>query len=215
MVIDLDKNSKESIEYAANEAAKVINKGGVVISPTDTVYGISADIENTKAIEKVYQAKNRDKNKPLLLLVNNEEMLKKYTKKLTNLEKEIIKKYLPGKLTILLLKNDKVPDNITAGSNLVGIRIPDNNDLIQIINKLGHPIISTSANISGQNTITNPQKIDQNLLKYISYIENIGTVNSEPSSIIKIENNQIKIIREEKIAKQIIKDYPNNILKTN
>ncbi len=198
-----------------NKIVSELKKGNLVIIPTDTVYGISADIENTKAIEKVYQAKNRDKNKPLLLLVNNEEMLKKYTKKLTNLEKEIIKKYLPGKLTILLLKNDKVPDNITAGSNLVGIRIPDNNDLIQIINKLGHPIISTSANISGQNTITNPQKIDQNLLKYISYIENIGTVNSEPSSIIKIENNQIKIIREEKIAKQIIKDYPNNILKTN
>lgn len=198
-----------------NKIVSELKKGNLVIIPTDTVYGISTDIENTKAIEKVYQAKNRDKNKPLLLLVNNEEMLKKYTKKLTNLEKEIIKKYLPGKLTILLLKNDKVPDNITAGSNLVGIRIPDNNDLIQIINKLGHPIISTSANISGQNTITNPQKIDQNLLKYISYIENIGTVNSEPSSIIKIENNQIKIIREEKIAKQIIKDYPNNILKTN
>ncbi len=198
-----------------NKIVSELKKGNLVIIPTDTVYGISADIENTKAIEKVYQAKNRDKNKPLLLLVNNKEMLKKYTKKLTNLEKEIIKKYLPGKLTILLLKNDKVPDNITAGSNLVGIRIPDNNDLIQIINKLGHPIISTSANISGQNTITNPQKIDQNLLKYISYIENIGTVNSEPSSIIKIENNQIKIIREEKIAKQIIKDYPNNILKTN
>lgn len=198
-----------------NKIVSELKKGNLVIIPTDTVYGISADIENTKAIEKVYQAKNRDKNKPLLLLVNNEEMLKKYTKKLTNLEKEIIKKYLPGKLTILLLKNDKVPDNITAGSNLVGIRIPDNNDLIQIINKLGHPIISTSANISGQNTITNPQKIDQNLLKYISYIENIGTVNSEPSSIIQIENNQIKIIREEKVAKQIIKDYPNNILKTN
>ena len=171
-----------------NKIVSELKKGNLVIIPTDTVYGISADIENTKAIEKVYQAKNRDKNKPLLLLVNNEEMLKKYTKKLTNLEKEIIKKYLPGKLTILLLKNDKVPDNITAGSNLVGIRIPDNNDLIQIINKLGHPIISTSANISGQNTITNPQKIDQNLLKYISYIENIGTVNSEPSSIIKIES---------------------------
>ncbi len=196
-----------------DKIAKEIKKGNLVIIPTDTVYGISADMTNENAINKVYICKQREKNKPLILLVSNKEMLKKYTKNLTPLEKEIIQKYLPGKLTILLPKNDNVSAKITAGSNLVAVRMPDNNELIQIIEKVGSPIISTSANISGEKTITNPKEIDKELLKYISYVEGAGTINNEPSSIIKIENEKIIIIRNESVAKQILKDYPNNILK--
>lgn len=196
-----------------DKIAKEIKKGNLVIIPTDTVYGISADMTNENAINKVYICKQREKNKPLILLVSNKEMLKKYTKNLTPLEKEIIQKYLPGKLTILLPKNDNVSAKITAGSNLVAVRMPDNNELIQIIEKVGSPIISTSANISGEKTITNPKEIDKELLKYISYVEDAGTINNEPSSIIKIENEKIIIIRNESVAKQILKDYPNNILK--
>ena len=195
-----------------DKIAKEIKKGNLVIIPTDTVYGISADMTNENAINKVYICKQREKNKPLILLVSNKEMLKKYTKNLTPLEKEIIQKYLPGKLTILLPKNDNVSAKITAGSNLVAVRMPDNNELIQIIEKVGSPIISTSANISGEKTITNPKEIDKELLKYISYVEDAGTINNEPSSIIKIENEKIIIIRNESVAKQILKDYPNNIL---
>ena len=196
-----------------DKIAKEIKKGNLVIIPTDTVYGISADMTNENAINKVYICKQREKNKPLILLVSNKEMLKKYTKNLTPLEKEIIQKYLPGKLTILLPKNDNVSAKITAGSNLVAVRMPNNNELIQIIEKVGSPIISTSANISGEKTITNPKEIDKELLKYISYVEGAGTINNEPSSIIKIENEKIIIIRTESVAKQILKDYPNNILK--
>lgn len=196
-----------------DKIAKEIKKGNLVIIPTDTVYGISADMTNENAINKVYICKQREKNKPLILLVSNKEMLKKYTKNLTPLEKEIIQKYLPGKLTILLPKNDNVSAKITAGSNLVAVRMPDNNELIQIIEKVGSPIISTSANISGEKTITNPKEIDKELLKYISYVEDAGAINNEPSSIIKIENEKIIIIRNESVAKQILKDYPNNILK--
>lgn len=188
-----------------------IKKGNLVIIPTDTVYGISADMNNLKAIHKVYKCKQRDKNKPLLLLVDSLNMLKKYTKDLSPLENKIIQKYLPGKLTILLHKNDKISDEITAGSNLVGIRMPNNENLKKIIQEVGNPIISTSANISGQNTITNPEMVDKNLLKYISYVEKAGIINSEPSSIIKIENEKIIIIRKETVANQIIKDFPNNI----
>ena len=196
-----------------DKIAKEIKKGNLVIIPTDTVYGISADMTNENAINKVYICKQREKNKPLILLVSNKEMLKKYTKNLTPLEKEIIQKYLPGKLTILLPKNDNVSAKITAGSNLVAVRMPDNNELIQIIEKVGSPIITTSANISGEKTITNPKEIDKELLKYISYVEDAGTINNEPSSIIKIENEKIIIIRNESVAKQVLKDYPNNILK--
>lgn len=189
-----------------------IKKGNLVIIPTDTVYGISADMNNIKAIQKVYECKQRDNNKPLLLLVDSLEMLKKYTKNLSPLEEEIIQKYLPGKLTILLHKNDKVSDKITAGSDLVGIRMPDNKELQKIIKEVGRPIISTSANISGQNTITNPKMLDNQLLKYISYVEDAGSIDSEPSSIIKVEKGKIIIIRKESLTNQLIKDYPNKVV---
>ncbi len=190
-----------------DKIVKEIKQGNLVIIPTDTVYGISVDMTNEKAIKKVYEAKNRDKSKPLILLVSSVDMLRKYTEKLNQLEEEIIKKYLPGKLTLLLHKNNKVSDEITSGSNLVGIRIPDNKELIKIIDKIGNPIISTSANISGKTTITNPKEIEKEMLKHISYVEDAGTINNEPSSIIKIENEKIIVIRKESIAKQILKDY--------
>ena len=190
-----------------DKIVKEIRQGNLVIIPTDTVYGISVDMTNEKAIKKVYEAKNRDKSKPLILLVSSVDMLRKYTEKLSVLEEEIIKKYLPGKLTLLLHKNNKVSDEITSGSNLVGIRIPDNKELIKIIDKIGNPIISTSANISGKTTITNPKEIEKEMLKHISYVEDAGTINNEPSSIIKIENEKIIVIRKESIAKQILKDY--------
>lgn len=190
-----------------DKIVKEIKKGNLVIIPTDTVYGISADMTNEKAIEKVYNAKNRDKNKPLILLVSNVDMLKEYTEKLNSLEEEIINKYLPGKLTILLHKNSKVSDKITGKSDLVGIRMPNSKQLIQIIDKVGNPIISTSANISGKATITNPKDVEKEMLKHISYVEDAGTLNNEPSSIIKIENEKIIVIRKESVAKQILKDY--------
>ena len=190
-----------------DKIAKEIKKGNLVIIPTDTVYGISADMTNEKAIEKVYNAKNRDKNKPLILLVSNVDMLKEYTEKLNSLEEEIINKYLPGKLTLLLHKNSKVSDKITGKSDLVGIRMPNSKQLIQIIDKVGNPIISTSANISGKATITNPKDVEKEMLKHISYVEDAGTLNNEPSSIIKIENDKIIVIRKESVAKQILKDY--------
>lgn len=126
----------------------VIDSGGLVVMPTDTVYGIMGDATNVEVIRTVYEAKMRPYSKPLILLMDSYEMIKEYTANITELEDEIIKKYLPGAITIILEKNEKVSNLITANSRYVGIRIPDNKELLEIIGKLGRPIISTSANIS-------------------------------------------------------------------
>ena len=93
-----------------------LRNGNLVITPTDTVYGIMGDSKNRDVIEKVYEAKKRDKRKPLILLVSDIDMLKEYAKELNNLEEELIKRYMPGKLTIILKKNDKVMNSITNNS---------------------------------------------------------------------------------------------------
>ncbi|MCM1052787.1 MAG: L-threonylcarbamoyladenylate synthase [Ruminococcus sp.] len=184
-----------------------IKEGNLVITPTDTVYGILCDATNITAIKKVYEAKKREFHKPLILLVDSISMLKSYTSNITPLEHDIISKYLPGKLTILLKKNNKVNDIITNNSPLVGIRIPDNKDLLKIIKEVGNPLVSTSANISKKETITNISNIEKELLEYISYIEDGGTITSLPSSIIKIENEKIIVLREGEVSKSILEEY--------
>lgn len=184
-----------------------LQRGNLVITPTDTIYGILADAMNESAIQKVYACKNRNKHKALILLVCNIEMLQEYTQNISDLEREIISKYLPGRLTILLHKNSKISAEITGGSDLVGIRIPDHQELVKIIKHIGNPIISTSANISGQKSISSPKELEPRLLRNIAYIEDGGSIDYEPSSLIKIEDNEIIVLREGNVARQIAQDY--------
>ena len=186
---------------------KELQNGNLVITPTDTVYGIMADAMNEIAIIKVFEAKHRNYNKPLILLVNSIDMLKEYVNQLSKLEKDLINSYFPGKLTIILKKNNKINNLITAGSEYVGIRIPDNKDLLNIITKLGRPVISTSANIADRNTITNINEIDKELLNKVSYIEDNGEIKSCSSTIIKVENEKITILREGILSEQIKEKY--------
>ncbi len=192
-----------NIDRIVNE----LKKGNIVITPTDTVYGIMGDALNDKAIKKVYEAKKRDQKKPLIVLVSNISMLKKYTESLSELEIELINKYMPGKLTMILKKNSLLSNNITNNSEYVGIRIPDNNYLIEIIDKLGNPVISTSANLSNENVITNVHNINQELLKYISYVEDGGEIEAKSSTIIKVNNNKIEFLRDGELASKIKSDY--------
>lgn len=192
-----------NIDRIVNE----IDLGNLVITPTDTVYGIMADSMNLDAIKKVYEAKNRDYSKPLILLVSNKSMLYEYVDSVNDIEKELINKYMPGRLTIIFKKNNKISDLVSAGSDYVGIRIPDNENLVTIIDKLGRPVISTSANISGNDTIKSIDMIDNKLLDKISYIEDGGVIDSKSSTIVKVINNKVNIIRTGELGDKIRKDY--------
>ena len=140
-------------------------------------------------------------------------MLKKYTQELSSLEKELIKRYMPGPLTMLLLKNDLIPDIVTASSPYVGIRIPAEEDLQKLIKLLGKPIIATSANISGSEIITSVTDIETDLITNIDLVVDGGFIQREPSSLIQVQGEKIKIMRDGKIAQQIIKDYASKIEK--
>ena len=164
-------------------------------------------LANIHAIKKVYEAKKRDYNNPFILIVANINMLQEYVSDINPLEKEIINRYLPGKLTILFKKNTKISNIITSGSEFVGIRIPDNKDLIKIIQMVGKPLISTSANIAKKATITKIKEIEPELLQNVSYVEDGGIINSTPSSIIRIENNKINVLRKGTISDEILRNY--------
>lgn len=184
-----------------------LRQGNLVVTPTDTIYGILADATNIAAVRKVKIAKHRNTDKPLLLLVDSLDMLYAHTGALSPLEQEIIENYLPGKLTILLPKNSKVSNHITGESPLVGIRIPKHSEIIRIIREVGHPLASTSANLASEPPITNISQLSSELLQHISYVEDAGTINSEPSSLIKVKDNKVVILRSGTVANQILKRY--------
>ncbi len=189
-----------------NDLIKNIEDGNLVIVPTDTVYGISCDATNKEAIEKVFIAKQREQ-KPLIVMVSNIDMLKKYVKNINDLEQQLIDKYWPNTLTILFEKNDNLLEEITCGSEYVGIRMPDNKLLLDLMNNINKPIISTSANISGNSVITNTNLIEPELKKYISYIYDDGEKTNVASTLVKVENNKIKILREGILANKIKEDF--------
>lgn len=182
-----------------------IEVGNLVITPTDTVYGIMADAMNPQAVERVYRAKQRSKNKPLMILVSDAEMALQYVEVPNKLERAIMQKYWPGRLTILLKKNYKILDVVT-NNDYVGVRVPDNAELREIIQEIGRPLVSTSANLSDELTVTNPDLLEPEVLVYIDYVENAGTVESVPSSIIKVENDEIKVIRDGDVARKVLAD---------
>lgn len=186
-----------------------IEKGNLIITPTDTVYGIAADATNIEAIKKVFEAKKRE-NKPLLILVSSIDMLKEYVSEINEVQEKLMN-YWPDKLTILFKKNDKVNDLITCGSEYIGIRIPDNKLLLYIINKIKKPLISTSANISGEPVITNTTLINDELKKYISYILDDGEKPNVSSTLLKVDNNKIIFLREGEIATKIKNEFKEYI----
>lgn len=174
----------------------VINNGELAIIPTDTVYGIVADATNYDAVKKVFLAKKRDFNKPLIIMVSSLDMLNQYIENINDIEKKLIDKYWPGKMTILLKKNNKIPNIVTANGELVGVRYPNDEELIKIMNEVNKPLISTSANIAGDDTITNIDMIEKELYEHISYIYDGGIIENNPSTLVKVDNSDVIILRK-------------------
>lgn len=190
---------------------RVINNGDLAIIPTDTVYGIIGDATNLKVIHKIFEVKNRDYSKPLILMVSSIKMLERYVDCISDLERKLIDRYWPGKLTILFHKNNNVSDLITSGSELVGIRYPDNKDLVELIARLDKPLISTSCNISNKNVITSIDMLDDKIKNSVDYIYDGGNLSDISSTVLKV-NNKIEIIREGELSSIIREEFCGEVI---
>ena len=179
----------------------ILNDGGLVISPTDTVYGIMGDALNDDVVRKIYDIKKRPYSKPLLLLMSDLDMIFEYTNSLNSNEIKLLQSVLG--VTVILKKSEKISDLITANDDYVGIRIPDNKELIEIISKLNRPVVSTSCNISDEEVITNISLLDDNLKSSVDYIFDGGDVNSLPSTIVKFDNEILIVLRAGKNSEKI------------
>ena len=192
-------------------SAEIIKNGGIVVFPTETVYGIGTNGLDKEAVERLYKIKERPLNKPISLLVSDYEMIEKVVKDINELEYKIMKKFFPGPLTIILNKKDIVPDIVTSRGSTVGIRMPEEEITRKLIEYAGVPIAAPSANISGK-----PSGIDlQEIIKEFGdkvdcYIDGGKSKIGIGSTIVKVENNTIKILREGSISKKEIEDLIND-----
>jgi L-threonylcarbamoyladenylate synthase len=180
------------------ECKKVVQKGGIIIFPTDTVYGIGCDCFNQKALEKIYSIKRRNLNKPVNVLCSDINAIKSITKNLSMLEKKIIDKYMPGDLTIILSKKENVKNDLINNVDTVGVRIPKNDIALTLLNYIKIPLTTTSANISDEAALTNFKDVYEKFKNNddVDIIINGGQSDiGIASTIIRIENNQIVVLR--------------------
>lgn len=185
----------------------VLESGGVVLTPTDTVYGIMGDAFNEETIMKVFDIKKRPLSKPLILLMDSFEMVEEYTDGILEKEKKLIDRFWPGLMTIILKKNDLVSDLITAGYDTVGIRIPNNEELCEIIRRLKRPLFSTSANITGTEVITDTKILEKELLIGIDYVYDGGVIKSKSSTIVRVDDDKLNVLREGELSLEIVKFF--------
>ena len=145
------------------EAAEIIKKGGIVAFPTETVYGLGADIFNEKAIEKVFTAKGRPSDNPLIAHIGNIDRIESLTTRITPVARVFITACFPGPLTIVLGKSKSVPLIATAGLETIGLRMPRNDVAIQFLNACENPLVAPSANLSGKPSPTNWEAVYEDL----------------------------------------------------
>ena len=175
------------------EAIEILANGGIVLYPTDTVYGLGANIFDNAAVRRIFQIKKRSLLKPLSILVSDNEAID-LVARLSNAQREIINTYLPGPYTFILNKQKIIPRVVTSGSAFVGVRVPDND----IARKLASifPITTTSANISDKEVLANPLEIVDQLNCDIDLVIDAGSIKSKRASVIvDLTANNPKIIR--------------------
>jgi len=181
---------KEGIE----KASQIINQGGIVVFPTDTVYGIGCNPYNKDSVRKIYEIKSRDISKPFPVLVYSKEIAEKIAF-FDEFTKKIVERFWPGPLTIILKltdKNLKISLNVT---DKIAVRIPDHKCTLELLKKC-NVLVGTSANISGHSSFTNPDECFNNIQKYDIFVDGGIITSKVESTIIEIENEKIKIIRE-------------------
>jgi L-threonylcarbamoyladenylate synthase len=176
------------------EVLKFLNNGGIVVFPTDTVYGFLADAENKKAVEKIFKIKKRAKSKPLAVFVKDIKMAKELAE-ISKDQENILKKYWPGKYTFVL--KAKIKNSLITKNNTIAIRIPNYKPLNNLLKKINKPLAQTSVNISGEPELIKINDIIERFNKQdILLIDGGNLKKSKPSKIIDLTENKIKFLRK-------------------
>ena len=176
------------------KATNYLKNGKIGIIPTDTIYGLSCLTSSEENVEKIYKIKQRDYSKPFIILISSIQELKQFEILLSEAEENILKKYWPGPVSIILNVSGKEYKYLHRGMGTIAFRLPKHKDLLSIIKVTG-PIVSTSANISDFQPINSVPEAQKLFKDKVNFMLDRGSLENKPSKIIRIENNTEKIIR--------------------
>lgn len=176
------------------KAVDVLRDGGVIIYPTDTVYGLGCDLSNKRGIERIYDIKKRNKKQPLSFVCSDLKHISQYAQ-VTDYAYKTMKRLLPGPYTFILEASRLVPKIIMPKRPTTGIRVPDNEICLSLIRELGQPIISTSVKTQGGEDLGNPNIIDEHFGRIVDLIIDGGIIDPQPSSVISLIDDTVDVIR--------------------
>lgn len=208
------KEIKNIAEYSKLETAgQIIRDGGLVLFPTETVYGLGANGLDEDAVKKIYVAKGRKSDNPLILHISDIEMLGKIAKDISDVEFKLMNAFWPGPFTIILNKTDLVPSVVAGGLDTVGVRMPSNEIAKNLIKFSGVPVAAPSANISGKPSGTNVEDIYQELGDKVDYIVDGGDCNiGVESTVVRVIDEVPHILRPGKITAEEIKEVAGAVI---
>jgi len=193
------------------ESVGILENGGVVCYGGDTCYGLCGDFLNKKSLNRIQKIKGRDDNKPMSIMFCEDKIddIFDYID-VNDFSRDIVNKLLPGPITILFKKGKKVPDWYFPDNNMIGIRVPDDNNIQNILRSFNGPLITTSANLSGEPACYSSKELI-NIFKNREFKPDLffddGNIKSNPpSTIIKINNGEIEVIREGGLSKKDVEE---------
>lgn len=178
-----------------NKAVDTLKKGGIIIYPTDTVYGIGCDIFNKPALDRVRTIKNDPDIKLLSFICPSFRNISSYAK-VSDYAYRTMKHLLPGPYTFILPAAKQVPKKLWTKRKTVGIRIPDHNVTLKIVEELGNPIVSTSVTDRNGNVLSDPNEIKAIFNNQVDLMLASGNLSGKPSSVIDLSNDEPEVIRE-------------------
>lgn len=203
--IDLTGRSDESMSELLAPAVRALKAGQLVILPTTTFYALSCDATNAEAVRRVFSAKKRDKSKPLIVLVDSVGMMKPFVRDIPASLKELEWRLGSKGLTYVLEASDRVPEEVTAGTGSVAVRIERNEVIQEILSKLGLPIVAPSANIEGAEP---PRRIDSAVAPLRDWVEAAvrwwPSQTDVPSTIVDLRGSGFSVIREGTVSSEAV-----------
>ena len=212
-ILDLKSNKNYN---KIKDAANIIKQGGLVLFPTETVYGLGANGLNEDAVKKIFIAKGRKQDNPLILHISDFNMINTIACNINEIEEKLIRSFWPGPFTIILNRTKNVPNCVTGGLDTVGVRMPSGEIANKLIKYSRVPIAAPSANISGKPSGTNLDDIFEELKDKVDYIIDGGNCEvGIESTVVRVIDNVPHILRPGKITPEQIKQVVGNVVVDN
>ncbi|MEM2940702.1 MAG: L-threonylcarbamoyladenylate synthase [Thermoproteota archaeon] len=194
------------------EAVKILKSGGLVAFPTETVYGLGADAFNKEAVLKIFRAKKRPPDNPVIVHVSTMEMLANVSSSVPRRVEKLIEELWPGPLTIVVPRASRVPSIISAGLETIAVRMPAHNVALGLIEYLGSPIAAPSANLSGRPSPTNAKDVYEDLNGSIEMIIDAGeTFIGVESTVVEVTESKAVVLRPGPIPVEILRKYLGDV----